>query len=199
VNHLLWTLLFSWKQTVSTALYLLRMAMSLHVRTMFGHGISSPNPQRFLNSAKHPNWMSHLFWNQEAAKQPPWFWNWNGHSFQFWNHQILKNGQFGRRRFQNRSYWMGPKAQIIMVTWDPWTCPKTRCLFSKFSPSGCLSQYYLIWHISSHSSPICGYTVQFFPKQGTKQILDEPKNIWSQATLACEPMNWQSPPVTCHT
>jgi hypothetical protein len=100
---------FSWKQTVSTAVYLSRMMMSSHVRTMFGHGISSPNPQRFWNSAKHPNWMSHLFWNREAAEQPPRFRNRNGHFFQFRNRQILKNGQFGGRRFQNRSYRTGPK------------------------------------------------------------------------------------------
>jgi len=31
------------------------MVTSSHVRTVFGHGISSPNPQRFWNSTKHTN------------------------------------------------------------------------------------------------------------------------------------------------
>jgi len=37
------------------------------------------------------------------------------------------------------------------------------------------------------------------PKQGIKQVLDEPKKIRSQGTLTCEPMSWRSPPIICHT
>ena len=82
---------------MSMAVCLLWTAMSLHVRTMFGHGISSLNPQRFLNSAKHLNWMSHLF---ETRRQPN-------------NLPILKNGPFGRHQFQNWSYQTGPNPGLF--------------------------------------------------------------------------------------
>ena len=102
--------------------------------------------------------------------------------------------------------WTEPKVQLIMVTDNQWTCTKTRCLITKISLSRCLSRYYPILHINmapNHSpAPYVDALSNFSQNTAPNRYWitrNEPKTFRSQATLACELMNWQSPSVTCHT
>ena len=102
--------------TLGTPVYSLWMVMSLQclgLASAAQMGQMSKIFETLLATSPSQNLVSHVFWNQGAAEQPPWFPNWNGQSFQFQNCQILKMGQFGRHQFWN---WSKPLTDCILYT-----------------------------------------------------------------------------------